>query len=107
MGMAQASMKATARFELRDPWAATRRRKGAGLFAARAIIALVLFGSVLLAAWPAHAQRAFAPRFSATAPGDIAMIGNVTMNCGTFGQATTVACDASRVDSTIDGLATH
>lgn len=106
MAMAQASMKA-ARFEPREPWAATRRRKGAGLFAARAVVTLVLLCSVLLAAWPAHAQRAFAPRFSATAPGDIAMIGNVTMNCGTFGQTTTADCDASRVDSAIGGAATH
>ncbi|WP_162314899.1 DUF11 domain-containing protein [Pseudoxanthomonas yeongjuensis] len=101
-------MKATARFEPLEPWAATRRRKGAGLFAARAIIALVLFGSVLLAAWPAHAQRAFEPRFTTNAPGDIALIGNVTMNCDTYGQTPGLAaCGDSRGDTRVGGLTTH
>ena len=38
-GMGQVDMKSTMRFESCEPWAATRRRNGAGLFAARAVIA--------------------------------------------------------------------
>jgi uncharacterized repeat protein (TIGR01451 family) len=107
-GMGQANMKATMRFELGEPWAATRRRKGARLFAARVTIALVLLCSVLLAAWPAHAQRAFgAPTFSARAPGDIMVIGNVTMNCGNYNQPGTAACDTSRMDNDPDGPASN
>ena len=52
-------MKAPMQLEPCGPWPATHRRKGTGLTAARAVIALVLLASVLLAAWPAHAQRAF------------------------------------------------
>jgi uncharacterized repeat protein (TIGR01451 family) len=96
-------MKATARFEPLYPWAATRRRNGTGLFAARAIIALVLFGSVLLAAWPAHAQRAFAPRFTTTAPGDIAVIGNINMNCASYNTVGSPDCETSRTSTNVDG----
>lgn len=101
------NMKPEPRVATGEPWAATRRRQPAGQLAARTVVALVLLCSVLGAAWPAHAQRAFAPRFSATAPGDIALIGNITMNCGTFGQATTADCDASRVEGATGGVGTH
>ena len=97
------NMKPTLRFEACQPWAATRRRKGAGLFAARTVVALVLLCSVLLAAWPAHAQRAFEPRFSATAPGDIALIGNITMSCN----PNQTGCEASRAETSPGGNNTH
>jgi len=92
------SMKPMVRFEPLEPWAATRRRKGAGLFAARAAVALVLLCSVLLAAWPTHAaEREFTtPRFHATVPGDIVMIGNVTENCAGYTDTPSSDCAATR-----------
>jgi uncharacterized repeat protein (TIGR01451 family) len=104
MATMHANMKATTRFEPLEPWAATRRRKGAGLFAARAIVALVLLCSVLLAAWPAHAQeRDFTPRFHATVPGDIVMIGNITQNCAGYTQTPSADCATTRTHKSPNG----
>ena len=97
-GMAHGNIKTTARLELRDPWAATRRRKGRELFAAKIIVALVLLCSVLLAAWPAHAaDREFQVRFHTTKPGDIVAIGNVVLNCAPYNDTSNADCNATRV----------
>ena len=97
MATMHANMKATARFEPLEPWAATRRRKGVGLFAARAIVALVLLCSLLLAAWPADAaERAFENRFHTTKPGDIVAIGNVVLNCAPYGDTSNADCNSTR-----------
>lgn len=77
---------------------------------ARGVIGFMLLVVVLLAALPAQAQRLFgAPTFNARAPGDIVVIGNVTMNCFTYGQTAPdpapgqANCNASRTSSAPDG----
>lgn len=103
-GTAYGNIKATTRLELREPWAATRRHKGVGLFAARAVIALVLLCSVLLAAWPAHAQqREFSARFHTTKPGDIVAIGNVVLNCAPYNDTSNADCNGTRVHGSPNG----
>ncbi|MGQ4660369.1 hypothetical protein [Lysobacter sp. F6437] len=96
--MAHGNIKTTARLELRDPWAATRRRKRRELVAAKTIVALVVLFSVLLAAWPAHAvDREFQARFHTTKPGDIIAIGNVVLNCAPYNDTSNADCNATRV----------
>lgn len=76
--------------------------------AVRTVASLLLPVLLLLCAAQAHAQRAFAPRYSATAPGNIETIGNITMNCDNFGQVPAVAaCADSRVDTATGGASTH
>ena len=67
----------------------------------RARLSALLLAVVALAAvsLPAHAQRAFAMRYTTTTSGDIAGIGNVNMNCAAFGEAGTTACANSRTNT--------
>ncbi|MGH8086127.1 MAG: hypothetical protein ACREPV_12795 [Lysobacter sp.] len=97
-------MKPTVRFEPGEPGAAKRPCEGGGLFAARAIAALVLLSSALLAAWPAHAQeREFEVRFHSTQPGDIVTIGNVNLNCRAYNDNSDLPCNSTRTHASPNG----
>ncbi len=104
-GMGQLNMKATARFGYSDPLGTPRRRRRRDLSVARAVIALVVLGAVLLtAAWPAHAaDREFQARFHTTKPGDIIAIGNVVLNCAPYNDTSNVDCNATRVHGSPTG----
>ncbi|MEO6102778.1 MAG: DUF11 domain-containing protein [Pseudoxanthomonas sp.] len=54
---------------------------------------------VFAASFPAHAQRAFALRYTTTTSGSIDGIGNVNMNCAAFAQPGSATCASSRTNT--------